>query len=324
MSLVRHAARPLFLFFLARVATCAHAGSPVAGHPWNVPLANERVVELAWIPAGQFTLGSPESEPGRQPDEGPPTIVTISQGFWLGKNLVTIGAWKSVMGRGVREQLAQHIADDTRYDFGGKQQMLRELMNWSRDADPATYLGNEDDDVPMYFVSWHDAMDFARRLTERERAAGRLPAGHVYTLPTEAQWEYACRAGSASATYAGANTPAVLDRIAWYDGNSAQRYEGRRLGPTHSGPRAVGAKEPNAWGLHDMLGNIWEWCRDWHGPYPGGRATDPAGPTHGVMRVNRGGSFGSGANSERAACRAGNPPDEASAYRGFRLALCPL
>ncbi|HVU25701.1 MAG TPA: formylglycine-generating enzyme family protein [Opitutus sp.] len=305
----------------AAIAACAFAGPPEIGQAWAVPLAGNATIDLAWVPAGSFTMGSPADEPGRNADESPRTIVTISRGFWLGRNLVTIGQWKAVTGDGVREQLARHIADDTLYDLGGKKQTLRAYMNWPLDADPAAYLANEEDDLPMYFVSWSDAMAFARRLTERERAAGRLPEGCVYTLPTEAQWEYACRAGTTTATYDGPATPAVLDRIAWYAHNSADGYTGRRLGPTHSGPRAVGAKAPNAWGLHDMAGNIWEWCRDWYAPYPGGRVADPTGPSNGTSRVNRGGSFGSGQNSERSACRAANPPDEASAYRGFRIAL---
>jgi formylglycine-generating enzyme required for sulfatase activity len=293
----------------------------VPGQSWTLPWADETGFGLAWIPPGEFTMGSPPGESGRGADESPTTHVTLTHGFWLGKNLVTIGQWKNIMGHGVREQLARHISDETLYEVEGKKQPLREFMHWSRDVDPATYLANESDDFPMYFVSWNDVQEFIKKVNERERAAGRLPAGYAYDLPTEAQWEYACRAGTTGATYAGPNTPAVLETIAWYAGNSATDYSGRRLGPTRSGPRAVGQKKPNAWGLFDMYGNIWQWCRDWYGPYPGGNVTDPTGPAKGTARVNRGGSFGSGASSERSACRAGNPPMEPSAYRGFRLAL---
>jgi formylglycine-generating enzyme required for sulfatase activity len=115
----------------------------------------------------------------------------------------------------------------------------------------------------------------------------------------------------------------VLDGIAWYEGNSGEGYVGRgfALADHTAGPRPVARKQPNAWGFYDMLGNIWQWCQDWYGPYAGGSATDPAGPANGTLRVNRGGSFGSSARDERSAKRAGNPPAEASAYRGFRLAL---
>jgi sulfatase modifying factor 1 len=296
---------------------------PMTDRAWSAPLSDGTTLDLAWIPPGSFVMGSPASEPGRKADEGPQTTVTLTRGFWLGKTCVTIGQWKRVMGVGVRGQLIKAINDDTLYDLGGKRQVLRDFMRWSRDAEPSTYLGNEDDQLPMYFVSWNDAMEFARKLTEGERAAGRLPTAYEYSLPTEAQWEHACRAGTTSATYAGSNDAAELDKIAWYDRNSADGYAGRHVGTSPSGPRNVGLKKPNAWGLYDMYGNIWQWCRDWYGSYPGGSITDPTGPPNGSGRVNRGGSFGSGANSERSACRAENPPAEASAYRGFRIALSP-
>jgi formylglycine-generating enzyme required for sulfatase activity len=94
--------------------------------------------------------------------------------------------------------------------------------------------------------------------------------------------------------------------------------------PLFSRPPTVAQKQPNPWGLYDTTGNLWQWCRDWYGPYPGGSVTNPAGPPTGSYRVNRGGSFGSGPGDERSANRAKNPPAEASAYRGFRLALCPV
>jgi len=305
----------------ALVAQAAAAG-PETGKAWDVPDGAE--LALAWIPPGTFTMGSPETEPGRKQDEGPQIRVTLTHGFWLGKTMVTVGQWKHVLGLDLRAQLTKRIKDNTLYDLGGKQQPLRDLMRWSLEADPVSYLANEDADLPMYFISWNDALEFTAKLNQQERAAGRLPDGYEYSLPTEAQWEYACRAGTSSPTHAGTNDAAVLSRLAWYDQNSANGYAGRRIGPTKSGPRAVGQKEPNPWGLYDMHGNIWQWCRDWYGPYPGGSVTDPAGPATGTARVNRGGSFGSGANSLRSATRAGNPQAEASAYRGFRLALTPL
>jgi formylglycine-generating enzyme required for sulfatase activity len=171
----------------------------------------------------------------------------------------------------------------------------------------------------MYFVSWNDAIAFCKKLTLEERAAGRLPQEYEYNLPTEAQWEFASRAGSKEATYASA-----LDKIAWYGGNSQDGYQGRKLGRSGAGPRNSGEKMANAWGLQDVYGNLWEWCRDWYGPYPGGTVVDPSGPVTGAGRVNRGGSWGSGAADERSANRAKNPQPEKSAYRGFRIALCPV
>jgi formylglycine-generating enzyme required for sulfatase activity len=307
------------------------AERPVLGRVWNLPLSDQATLEMEWVPGGTFVMGSPAADSLAKPDEGPQTRVTLTKGFWLGKTMVTIGQWKSLTGLGVRTQLVRMLHDDTLHDFDGKQETVRDYMRFSRDADPGKYLARENDNLPMYFVSWDDAMQFCQELNTAERAAGRLPAGYEYNLPTEAQWEYACRAGTTKATYAGplvvdGGNAAVLDKIAWYSANSPDGYTGKgfNVSGRTGGPHAVAQKQPNAWGLYDMTGNIWQWCRDWYGNYPGGSLTDPAGPATGTDRVNRGGSFGSGARDERSANRAKNPPAEASAYRGFRLALCPI
>jgi len=152
-------------------------------------------------------------------------------------------------------------------------------------------------------VSWNDATEFCRKLTERERAAGRLSAGHEFTLPTEAQWEYACRAGT-TGDYAG-----DLDAMAWYDKNSG--------GTTHP----VGTKLANAWGLADMHGNVWEWCLDWFADYRGDEVTNPRGPTSGSYRVGRGCSGYFEAFNARSAYRDRYLPDVRYNLLGFRLAL---
>jgi formylglycine-generating enzyme required for sulfatase activity len=298
---------------------------------WNLPVSADSALEMIWIPPGTFTMGSPASDPMSKSDERPQTRVTLARGFWLGKTIFTIGQWKSLTGLDVRGQLSKMLHDDTLYDLGGKKQTVRDFMRFSRDADPGRYLAGEDLDLPMYFVSWNDAMELCGKLNDRERAAARLPEGYEYTLPTEAQFEYACRAGTTDATYAGpvamdGRRSPVLDKIAWYSANSPDGYTGNGFpvsGRT-GGPHPVAQKQPNAWGLYDMTGNIWQWCRDWYGPLPGGYQTDPTGPAMGNGRVNRGGSFGSGASSERSSARAKNPAAEASAYRGFRLALCAV
>jgi formylglycine-generating enzyme required for sulfatase activity len=158
---------------------------------------------------------------------------------------------------------------------------------------------------PVEQVSWEEAVEFCRKLTNRERAAGRLPAGYAYTLPTEAQWEYACRAGTTGA-YAG-----ELDGMGWY---------ARKGGSTTNG---VGQKRANAWGLYDMHGNVSEWCSDWYRDYPSGSVTDPAGASSGFVRVCRGGSWSYPAASARSAVRSGHPPGYRGSFLGFRVALTP-
>jgi formylglycine-generating enzyme required for sulfatase activity len=292
----------------------AQISGPVAGKNWTVFPAKDGGLKLVWIAPGSFTMGSPAAEAGRHEDEAQ-FQVTLTHGYWMGSTEVTVGQWREAMGTDLRGHLTKVIKDDTLYDFAGKQRTIRDFMNMSPGGDIGRYLANEDDALPMYFTSWNDAMEFSAELTEREKKAGRLPSGYRYTLPTEAQWEYACRAGSTEATYG------AVDRIAWYGNNSAERYTGKSLGRTVAGPRTVAAKQPNAWGLFDMAGNLWEWCLDWYGPYPAGNVTDPTGPATGVYRVNRGGSWGSAATAERSANRATNPQAEASAWRGFRVAL---
>ena len=158
---------------------------------------------------------------------------------------------------------------------------------------------------PVERVSWDDVQEFIRNLDRRS-------GGRRYRLPTEAEWEYAARAGTEADTYAGditrplGNDP-VLNRIAWYDENSGYR--------THP----VGRKAPNAWGLHDMLGNVWEWVGDWKGDYPGGTVTDPSGPRSGSHRVHRGGSWNYIARVCRSAYRIRFPPGFRLHDLGFRL-----
>ena len=155
-------------------------------------------------------MGSPAAEPGHHADEAPQTKVTLSKGFWLGTTPVTIGQWQAVMGQDVRGQLMRVIDDNTLYNLDGKWQTKRDYMHFSRER-AAEYLAGESADLPMYFVTWDDAMEFSRRVTALERAKGRLPSGLEYDLPSEAQWEYAARAGTRTVTHV-----ELLDAIAWY------------------------------------------------------------------------------------------------------------
>ena len=165
---------------------------------------------------------------------------------------------------------------------------------------------------PVERVSWNDAINYCAKLTEKEHQAGRLPSEYVYRLPTEAEWEYAARAGS-TARFSYGDDPGYtkLKDYAWYDSNSSST--------THP----VGQKLANAWGLYDMAGNVWEWCLDWYGKYPGGNVTDPRGPASGSPRVFRGGSWDSVAWHCRSAIRYGGDPGGRYGIFGFRVVLAP-
>ena len=161
---------------------------------------------------------------------------------------------------------------------------------------------------PVIQVSWHQCVAFCRRLTEREREEGLLPEGTIYSLPSEAEWEYACRAGSTT-DYCFGDDPAQLDEYAWYGGNSG--------GHTHP----VAKKKPNAWGLYDMHGNVREWCMDRYGAYGAEDAVDPTGPTAGHARVIRGSCVcgGESATGSRSAVRGRNTPYYWSGVMGLRI-----
>jgi formylglycine-generating enzyme required for sulfatase activity len=238
---------------------------------------------MVWIPPGTFTMGSPPSERDRYSDEGPQTLVTISRGFFLGKYEVTQREYLAVMG-----------------------------------SNPSWFTG--DLDRPVERVSWYEAVAYCERLTQQERAAGRLPAGYEYRLPTEAQWEYACRAGTTTATAFG---DSLSSTQANFDGNYP--YNGGARGPYLGRTTKVGSYSPNAWGLYDMHGNVWEWCADWYSDsYPGGRVTDPQGPTWGLDRVLRGGGWFSVGLNCRSAIRFRFNPSDWYYVLGFRVALVPV
>ena len=178
---------------------------------------------------------------------------------------------------------------------------------------PSLYKGGN---CPVEQVSWKDAKEFCNKLNERY--AGKLPTGYRFDLPTEAQWEYACRAGTTTALNNGTNLTSEkgecsnLNEVGWYDKNNGS-----------DGHKAVGQKRPNNWGLYDMHGNVWEWCRDWFDDYTGD-STDPTGPTSASRRVSRGGGWCSYAKNCRSADRLSYSPVERRSYLGFRLALVPV
>ena len=233
------------------------------------------------IAPGTFLMGRPQGLPENSPGEEPPTRVAFSQSFWIGATEVTAAQWRRFVE-----------ATGYRADRAG--------------SSPRTAPGTANDDLPVTGVSAADAEAFCAWLTKREREANRLPAGHVYALPTEPQWEYACRAGNRGPD------PDNLDDQVWHAGNSG--------GTLH----AVGTKRPNQWGLYDMQGNAAEWCVAWLDHYPGGTVTDPR-ELGGVTRRTRGGSVralsGAGTGSRvRGTANGLQPPDDV----GFRVALVPV
>jgi len=236
-----------------------------AGEECEFEIAPGVKMVMCWIPPGEFLMGSPEDEEGRKDDETQ-HLVKITQGFWLAKTPTTQAQWQAVMG-----------------------------------SDPSVFKG---EDLPVESVRRRPDIcgnesgtdGFLGELNKRVTEGGR------FHLPTEAQWEYACRAGT-TGPYAG-----NLDDMAWYDTNSESK--------THP----VGQKKANAWGLHDMHGNVWQWCADWYAPYDLNVVTDPTGPVDGYYGVMRGRSWGNRANFTRGAARYYFWPRVATNCLGFRLA----
>jgi len=218
---------------------------------------------FVWIVPWTFVMGSPESEDGRQSDEVIHTV-TLTQGFWMSDHETTQAEYQLVMG-----------------------------------SNPSFRKGES---LPVETVSWNDAVSYCVNLTWRERAAGRITAQKEYRLPTEAEWEYAARAGTRGVRYG------ELDAIAWYGGNSGNQTQ------------PVKQKTANVWGLYDMTGNVWEWCSDWYGDYPTGSVTDPTGSSSGVLRVHRGGGWCYDARSARSAFR----DRLVSGYRRSNLGFRPV
>jgi uncharacterized protein (TIGR02996 family) len=256
-----------------------------------VPLLTCSVgLSLALIPAGVFWMGSLVAEPGRDTDENPRHRVEITRSFYLGIHPVTQEQFHQVTG-----------SSPSHFSASGEGAPL------VRGVDTA--------DFPVERVSWDDAMAFCRLLSERpeERAAGR-----VYRLPTEAEWEYACRAGTTTPFHHGESLTADRANI---DGNlpEVEVRSGRSLGRTCQ----VGSYPPNAFGLFDMHGNVWEWCSDWFDEeyYPVSPARDPLGSPTGSRRVLRGGGWFYGAAICRSAYRYGCEPHARHHDFGLRVAM---
>lgn len=264
------------------------AGTIIRKEAGQVRDDNGLKMKLVWCPPGEFAMGTPKSEKqrGRNEDQ---VGVTLTTGFWLGKYEVTQSEWKQVM----------------------------QTEPWK--ARPT--FTREGADYPATFVSWNEATEFCRKLTERERQAGRLPDESEYKLPTEAQWEYACRARTVT-RFSFGDGASKLGEYEWFYGNTwkaGERY-----------PHQVGQKKPNPWGLYDMHGNAWEWCRDisfWK--LPGGHdpevKVNPDEKSKSPLdRVIRGGWWQEPPEYCRSGERTGSHPDRLQECCGFRVALCSV
>ena len=257
----------------ARVALALLASYP--GEEREFEIAPGVLMKMCWIPPGEFVMGSPADELGRKDGETQ-HLVTLTQGFWLGKYGVTQAQWEAVMG-----------------------------------TNPSSFKG---DNLPVESVRWDDVAAPGGFLEKANRHGSRTGQFH---LPTEAQWEYACRAETTMALNSGKNLTSTtgacpnLDEVAWYHKNSGER--------THP----VGRKAANTWGLHDMHGNVYEWCADWYAKYPNGAATDPFGSNTDSQRVLRGGSWSSDGSYCTSAVRNYCSPTYRSNRYGFRVVLAP-
>ena len=232
-------------------------------------------LKLVPIPAGRFRMGMPASAGDLYGfnEETSPTLVTLTRVFFLGATNVTQAQYVALMGSDSEPIRARPLASD----------------------------------LPIDRVTWDEAVAYCEKLTAREQAAGRLPAGWKFTLPDGSAMGIRLPGGTRSKTNSTSSPQKPLGERAWYRANSGGQ------------PHPVATKQPNAWGLYDMEGNVPGWCLDWYGPYPGDAVTDPTGPANGTERVIRGGSWAATEAECRSAFRAKSWPEIGKV--GFRVAL---
>jgi formylglycine-generating enzyme required for sulfatase activity len=292
-----------FLAIWAAIATAPIAVSRAE------PLKTSIGLELIPIPSGEFLMGSPATEKGRRADE-PQRKVRISRAFYLGRTEVTRGQFrKFVEATGYKTDAERGIrggygVDPVTYKLLGPDKKY----SWR-------FTGFEQtDEHPIVNVSWNDAVAFCRWLGETEKA--------VFRLPTEAEWEYACRAGSTSAFANGDEPEEVVEMANIVDARAKEKYPDRFAVTASDGfvfTAPVASFKPNAWGLYDMHGNVWEWTADWFAPPAAAGAGDPRGPASGKDKVVRGGDWYHDWSFARSAQRYPIYPGLCRRHAGFRV-----
>ena len=269
-----------------RVASPRNETNSSAAQPKEI--TNSIGMKLVLIPAGKFLMGSPKDEKDRRDDEEQHEV-SITKPFYLGVYVVTQAEYEKVMGNNPSYFSTKGAGKDK-----------------VKDMDTGQF--------PVETVSWDDAVAFCKKLSElpEEKKAGR-----VYRLPTEAEWEYACRAGTKTPFHYG---DSLSSKQANFDGNFP--YGGGDKGPCLVRTAKVGTYAPNAFGLYDMHGNVWEWCQDWYDAdyYKNSPKEDPPGPAQASGRVVRGGSWGISGRRCRSAFRGGDGPGIRFDDLGFRVA----
>ena len=270
-------------------------------------------IQLAVIPAGSFLMGSPENEEGRSGDESPQHRVQISREFRLGRTEVTKGQFAAfVRDTGYRTEAEKDGKGGYGFDPETGTFEQDPEYTWQNPGFPQT------DDHPVVNVSWNDAQEFLKWLSQKD--------GRRYRLPTEAEWEYACRAGSTTRYWNGDDAEGLAKIANVADGTAKAKFDSWTTITARDGfvvTAPVGRFPANKFGLHDMHGNVWEWCADWYDDeyYASSPGTDPQGPSSGSSRVLRGGSWVYAPNGVRCAYRSNGSPDSRSYGSGFRVLL---
>jgi formylglycine-generating enzyme required for sulfatase activity len=293
----------------AGVSAQPSAGEPDAAGEVVVssPCGGATPVGWSCIPPGSFTMGSPTGERDRESQEVQ-HLVTLTRAFWMSQTEVTQRAWRALMAK-----------DPSSHASCGLDCPV-ERMTWYETLAYANAASVHDGLSPCYFTDAGSVYDAAAALARQAAKWPEGPGCAGYRLPTEAEWEFAARAGSPSpfpdggSSMGKACTPvlAPLDAVGWYCGNANDL------------PQPVARRGANAWGLHDVHGNVWEWVWDTGGSYPNGPVTDPLGPASGSERISRGGAYHNGPHHCRAAVRASDPATAVYPDTGFRLVRTAL